>query len=74
MSPTGFSVSFCCGYLLLYSLNKPLFWYYPAVHQWAWRAAAGNWHQGPPIVWYGLVIGATLVAATFRLEKLVDHR
>lgn len=62
-SPVVFSVVYCCGYALAFRLNRPLFRYYPVPHRWAWGATDAVVRPGPPIVWYGLVVSAALIAA-----------
>ena len=62
-SPVVFSIGYCCGYALEFRWNLPLFRYYPVPHQWAWGATDEIVRPGPPIVWYGLVASASLVAA-----------
>lgn len=62
VSPAAFSIAFCVGYMGLFALNKPPFLYFPVVHLWAWRAAAVPAHPGPAIAWYGLLVGAGVIA------------
>jgi hypothetical protein len=66
-SPAVFSVVYCCGYALAFRLNRPLFRYYPVPHQWAWGTTDAVVRPGPPIVWYGLVASAALIAASATL-------
>jgi hypothetical protein len=64
LSPAVFSISYCCGYALIYKWNLPLFRYYPVPHQWARGATDLIARPGPSMVWYGLVASATLIATT----------
>lgn len=67
LSPVVFSVGYCGGYMLAFRLNMPLFRYYPVPHRWALGASDGIVRPGPPIVWYGLVVSATLMACAATL-------
>jgi hypothetical protein len=60
LSPPAFTVGFCCTYVVLFALNRPLFLYYP-LHgdfTWGWQVTNG---AGPAIVWYGFMTSATVI-------------
>ena len=62
LSPAVFTTVYCAAYAAAFRLNRPLFRYYPIPHQWVSGATGADVRPGPPIVWYGLVASAALVA------------
>ena len=60
-SPANFSIAFSVGYVALLKANLTLIRYYPVPHQWAWGPTDAIRRPGPVIVWYGLLLGATLI-------------
>lgn len=61
-SPGVFLVAFCCAYAVVFSLDLPLFLYYPLSGDFSWVAVASE-GAGPAMAWYGLVASAGIVAA-----------
>jgi hypothetical protein len=61
LSPSAFSVVYCVAYIVVLSMDAPLFRYYPLVGQWswAWKPLA---ESGPGMAWYGLMALAGLIA------------
>jgi hypothetical protein len=60
-SPATFMIVFCCVYAFVFAMNWPMFLYYPLHGDFNW----GPHMQigiGPPMVWYGLMADAGLVA------------
>jgi len=61
LSPAVFLVAFCCAYVVVFSMNWPLFRYYPFHGEFAW--GPGDLPgAGPVMSWYGLLCSAAAVA------------
>jgi hypothetical protein len=75
ISPVVFSTVYCVAYIVVLSLDLPLFKYYPQNGQFSWgsRTLTG---VGPAMAWYGLMayaaIAGLLVALIDRHEKLAE--
>ena len=61
-SPVAFSMVFCCIYVAAFTLNLPLFLYYPLHDNLAWglHPLSG---AGPAMAWYGLMADAGAVGS-----------
>lgn len=60
------TATFCVAYVVLLSLDSPLFLYYPLTGEWAFRQLEGN--HGPAMQWYGLLMGAVIAATVVSLS------
>lgn len=73
ISPVIFSVVYCIAYIVVLSMDAPLFKYYPQSGQFSWgsRSLQG---VGPAMAWYGLMANAAiaglLAGLVVRDEKL----
>lgn len=61
-APAVFLVVFCCVYVIVFALDRPLFRYYPLHGAFSFGSATLT-GAGPAMAWYGLVAGAGGVAA-----------
>jgi hypothetical protein len=73
LSPVVFSIVYCVVYIVVLSMDAPLFKYYPQSRQfsWGWQSLQG---VGPAMAWYGLMayaaIAGIVASAVDREEKL----
>jgi hypothetical protein len=59
--PTAFAAAFCCAYVTLFAMNRPLFLYYPLHGDFRWGSEMVQ-GAGPAMAWYGLMMGAGIIA------------
>ena len=69
ISPVAFSVAYCIAYIVVLSVDLPLFKYYPQTGQFSW-GAHGLQGVGPGMAWYGLMAYAAIAGV---LVGLVDR-
>ena len=73
ISPVAFSVAYCIAYIVVLSLDLPLFKYFPQTGQFSW-GSRGLQGVGPGMAWYGLMayaaIAGVLAGLFDRNEKL----
>jgi hypothetical protein len=60
-APATFMIVFCCAYALVFSMDWPLFRYYPLHGDFNWGARYLK-GAGPAMAWYGLLSGAGIIA------------
>ena len=54
-------VAFCCTYICVFALDRPLFRYYPLHGNFSWGKQSLQ-GIGPAMAWYGLMANASIAA------------
>ena len=60
LSPAIFSIAFCLAYIPVFSLDWPLFLYYPLHGDFSWSPLPDD--RGPAMHWYGLIATTAIIA------------